>query len=65
MLPSVVSEQVVKSLRKYVESAFNMNNPYFESEDHSMIDTFLSEQENLVKGYTSLSNWLSDKVTFR
>ncbi|MDD1793157.1 DEAD/DEAH box helicase [Enterovibrio sp. ZSDZ42] len=60
MLPSVVSEQVVKSLRKYVKSAFNMNNPYFESEGHSMMDRFLSEQENLVKG-----PYLSIQLPFR
>ncbi|HCG7292893.1 TPA: DEAD/DEAH box helicase [Vibrio parahaemolyticus] len=50
MLPSVVSEQVANSLKKYVKSAFTMNSPCFESDDYSMIDAFLEQSENLIKG---------------
>lgn len=60
MLPSVVSEQVVKTLRKYVKSAFNMNSPCFESESYSMIESFLQDKENLVKG-----PYLSIQLPFR
>lgn len=60
MLPSVLSEQVASSVKKYVKSAFTMNSPCFESEDYSMIDSFLTERDNLVKG-----PYLSIQLPFR
>ncbi|HEQ3432716.1 TPA: DEAD/DEAH box helicase [Vibrio cholerae] len=60
MLPSVVSDQVASSVKKYVKSAFTMNSPCFESEDYSMIDSFLNERDNLVKG-----PYLSIQLPFR
>lgn len=60
MLPSVVSDQVASSVKKYVKSAFTMNSPCFESEDYSMIDSFLNDRDNLVKG-----PYLSIQLPFR
>ncbi|MGR5453527.1 DEAD/DEAH box helicase [Vibrio alfacsensis] len=60
MLPSVLSNQVVSSLKKYVKAAFNMNSPRFEDKNHSMIDAFLSDTKNLIKG-----PYLSVQLPFR
>ncbi|MBY5946833.1 DEAD/DEAH box helicase [Photobacterium rosenbergii] len=60
MLPSVISNQVVNSLKKYIKAAFNMNSPCFESDEYSMIDSFLSDTGNLIKG-----PYLSVQLPFR
>lgn len=60
MYPSIVSHQVIESVGKYVKSAFTMNSPCFEQDDYSMIDQFLTEGDNLIKG-----PYLSIQLPFR
>lgn len=60
MYPSIISNQVIDSICKYVRSAFTMNSPCFEQENYSMIERFLNERDNLVKG-----PYLSIQLPFR
>ena len=60
MLPSVISDQVVNSLKQYVKAAFTMNSPCFEGDSYSMIDNFLGDNTNLIKG-----PYLSVQLPFR
>ncbi|WP_285163552.1 DEAD/DEAH box helicase [Shewanella goraebulensis] len=60
MHPSIISQQVIESIKKYVKSAFTMNSPCFEQDDYSMMDTFINDKNNLLKG-----PYLSVQLPFR